>query len=1520
MGGIKNRDEKRKKAHVYSSGGGGGAKGPSVVDKRGQEEKCPHCDRTFKQNSRLKEHILKQHPQQAEAPEPTAAAPPAAAAAAAPAGGRHQAGVQGHPVGRMFDVGSSGGFYTEKSPKLMLLEWCARQKRPKPKYKAVAQEPDRGAAGFRARVVLPDPKHPGSDKDVVVWLEGCHAAEGEEEACQRGAVAALVAVAGECSYDYVLPQRYRPLWTQIKHQAKERAEAQRSGGGLQPYLDWLCLNLPVERLPSKYRPGGSSGTVGVLRVVSSTTSITDTAQAGRNHRAAGQGPSNAHQGGAHENDDVTWQDDPLVQQLLTYGYPPDHAMLVLQQCRGDLVLSLHHLQQQLLSGTLLTAEQASSKMAEYAALGGAGAAAAAAAPKRPELPEAWLNELEVLEAIYAADIDTSAALDQGCVTLTLDASHVGLPCPVQLMAWCPCRPVPYPEGPPLVAITCRDLSGPELLSLTAQLATAAAGLTGDPMIHELAVQLGEGVEQLLGGADATSRPSGPAAPPPYDAPAVSEDAAGPGQPAVDDAEDKSDGYSTRAQLHADAAEAIMAQDAAAHAPMRAARAKLPAASCRSAVVDAVDQHSVVVISGATGCGKSTQVPQYLLEAAVAAGDGGSTNIIVCQPRRIAAVGLASRVAEEVGDAVGVGGVVGYSVRLDSRTSSATRLLFCTTGVLLRRLMDDPDLTGVTHVVLDEVHERNLDSDLLLLLLRRSLLMTASSPQGSRPRGQPPKLLLMSATADSQMFADYFTQAGPEALLMQPSTMGQHMPASLTVRQLTIPGFTHPVRQLWLEDALQQTGIIIGKQSRYAKRQRPTANSWAAGDGADDKPEDDIDEEETLETAAGGNGAGSDAVPESGGNGAGLGADAPQGGYDDEVMRSLQLVDPALINYELIEALVCHVLEVQQQSGPAGLLKGWRSAPAGALEAAAASAGGRGMMGAVLIFMPGAPEIDRLVRQLQGSSRLTAAAGGAKGLRVLPLHGGLPAGTQARVFERPRPGVLKVVVATNVAETSLTIDDVTVVIDTGRHKEMSYDASRGLSRLSETWVSQAAAQQRRGRAGRVAPGTCYRLWPSRLWSRLPAQQPPEVLRVPLQQLCLTTKATLAAAAAASSCAAPDVADVLRCLLTPPSTDAVLEACRQLSQLGALSRSLVTSGPAADIVYQGEMLTALGSHLAAMPMDAALGKALLYGCMLRCASPLLTIAAALAHGRPLWLSPAPDRRSEVNAARQALAPQAYSQRSDHLAVIAAFNGWIAARTAGGRSGGVDFARQYSLSDQVLEAVAKGRLDFAVTLQQRGFLPEWYSGYLCQLQQQGSFDRSNGNRAVGTAGVDLYGADAVAVGAPDEFSHNARIVKAAICAGFYPRILRVEAPARYQQVSAGAVRVEAAPQSIKFFDRGLGRVWIHPASVCFSAGSYSSGWCVYTQLVETNRPFAREVSMVPIYALLAFGGELEVLHDQGLLLLDGWARFKAPARVGVLIKHLRHAVSGLLAAKINDPGLPLTGQKAVEAMHALLATDGF
>lgn len=151
------------------------------------------------------------------------------------------------------------------------------------------------------------------------------------------------------------------------------------------------------------------------------------------------------------------------------------------------------------------------------------------------------------------------------------------------------------------------------------------------------------------------------------------------------------------------------------APMRAARARLPAYGSRSALLGAIGGGAVTVVCGQTGCGKSTQVPQFVLEDAFEGGRGALCSIICTQPRRIAAVGLAERVAAERGE--GVGGSVGYSIRLESKRSPDTRLLFCTAGILLRRLLGDAELAGVSHVVVDEVHERSVEGDLLLLLLR-----------------------------------------------------------------------------------------------------------------------------------------------------------------------------------------------------------------------------------------------------------------------------------------------------------------------------------------------------------------------------------------------------------------------------------------------------------------------------------------------------------------------------------------------------------------------------------------------------------------------------------------------------------------------------------------------------------------------------------------------------------------------------------------------------------------------------------
>ena len=260
-----------------------------------------------------------------------------------------------------------------------------------------------------------------------------------------------------------------------------------------------------------------------------------------------------------------------------------------------------------------------------------------------------------------------------------------------------------------------------------------------------------------------------------------------------------------------------AHAAAQHRPkqrqMAEARARLPAATKREGVLRALESSSVLVVSGETGCGKTTQVPQFLLDDAIDHGRGGAVSIICTQPRRISAIGVATRVAAERGEPLGQ--TVGYQIRLESVRSHRTRLLFCTTGVLLRRLHSDHDLDGVSHVVVDEVHERSLQSDFLLIILREVL------------RRRPTlRVVLMSATINAELFANYFATAaaapmralGSEGAAAEggtphPDEAGAIVPAPT----LHIPGFTHPVTEYWLEDVLEMTGHLIEPGSAYANR-------------------------------------------------------------------------------------------------------------------------------------------------------------------------------------------------------------------------------------------------------------------------------------------------------------------------------------------------------------------------------------------------------------------------------------------------------------------------------------------------------------------------------------------------------------------------------------------------------------------------------------------------------------------------------------------------------------------------------
>lgn len=174
-------------------------------------------------------------------------------------------------------------------------------------------------------------------------------------------------------------------------------------------------------------------------------------------------------------------------------------------------------------------------------------------------------------------------------------------------------------------------------------------------------------------------------------------------------------------------------------------------------------------------------------------------------------------------------------------------------------------------------------------------------------------------------------------------------------------------------------------------------------------------------------------------------------------------------------------------------------------------------------------------------------------------------------------------------------------------------------------------------------------------------------------------------------------------------------------------------------------------------------------------------------------------------------------------------------------------------------------------------------------------------------------------DANAEDARLVKAAVCAGFYPQVLRVDNPLpKYTQVAGGAVETDGKGVP-KLFERGKGRVFVHPSSINMQSHKFETGWVVFTEMVETQKIYVRQSSMAPVYALLLFGGKLEVLHEEGKITIDDWMRLSAPMKVGVLVRELRKRLDGLLSAKLEDPSRDLTSHPVVRGILELLRTDG-
>ncbi|KAJ3673266.1 hypothetical protein LUZ60_006640 [Juncus effusus] len=605
------------------------------------------------------------------------------------------------------------------------------------------------------------------------------------------------------------------------------------------------------------------------------------------------------------------------------------------------------------------------------------------------------------------------------------------------------------------------------------------------------------------------------------------------------------------------------------------RKSLPAYKEKERLLSAIARNQVIVISGETGCGKTTQLPQYVMESEIESGRGAFCNIICTQPRRISAMAVAERVAAERGENLGQS--VGYKVRLEGMKGKDTHLLFCTSGILLRRLLSDRNLSGITHVFVDEIHERGMNEDFLLIVLKELL-----------SRRKDLRLILMSATLNAELFSSYFGGAPT----------------------IHIPGFTHPVRAHFLEDILERTGYKLTSsnqlddygQDKLWKTQRQLMTR---------KRKNQIT---TLVE---------DALKHSSFE-----------SYAPKTRDSLSNWNPDCIGFNLIEAVLCHICRKESP-------------------------------GAVLVFMTGWDDISCLRDQLKAHPLL----GDPNRVLVLTCHGSMATSEQKLIFERPAPNVRKIVLATNMAEASITINDIVFVVDCGKAKETSYDALNNTPCLLPSWISKASARQRRGRAGRVQPGECYHLFPRCVYDAFQDYQLPELLRTPLNSLCLQIK----------SLQFGKIGDFLSAALQPPEPLAVQNAVDFLKKIGALN--------------ENENLTNLGKYLSMLPVDPKLGKMLIMGAVFRCLDPILTVVSGLSVRDPFLLPS--DKKDMAGTAKSRFSSKDYS---DHMALVRAYEGYKDSEREGSS---YEYCWRNFLSAQTLQAIHSLRKQFHYILKEAGLV---------------------------------------------------------------------------------------------------------------------------------------------------------------------------------------------------------------------------
>ncbi|KAI9811431.1 MAG: hypothetical protein M1827_005414 [Pycnora praestabilis] len=512
---------------------------------------------------------------------------------------------------------------------------------------------------------------------------------------------------------------------------------------------------------------------------------------------------------------------------------------------------------------------------------------------------------------------------------------------------------------------------------------------------------------------------------------------------------------------------------------------LPIARHHQSLLYLIETFPIIIVVGQTGSGKTTQIPQYLEQAGWCA-DGKV--IAVTQPRRVAATTVATRVAEEMNCKLGE--EVGYSIRFEDLTSSATRIKFLTDGLLLREALVDPLLNRYSVIMVDEAHERSLSTDILLGVLKKI-----------RKRRPELRIVVSSATLQAEDFLRFFVGDEPVGDATNGDAKRKDIGGSVG-KIISLEGRMYPVDILYLEEPVE----------------------------------------------------------------------------------------------DYVERAVKTVFDIHTKEP----------------------------IGDILLFLTGREEIDTAIHMI--ADRAGSLHPRAQSILPLPLYAGLTSEQQLHVFEQSPENTRKVIISTNIAEASVTIDGIVYVIDSGFVKLRAFNPITGIETLTATPVSKASATQRAGRAGRTKPGKCFRMYPESAYNALPEASVPEIQRSNLASVILQLKAL-------------GIDNIARFdFFTSPPAALIIRALELLYSLGALDDYAKLTRP-------------LGMRMAELAVEPMMAKVLLTSPAFNCLTEILTIAAMTSLQGAVWFHHDGEKKATESARRKFAV-----EEGDHLTLLNVYQAFV------------------------------------------------------------------------------------------------------------------------------------------------------------------------------------------------------------------------------------------------------------------------